>query len=259
MSESGFACPSCGAQVVDADPEGDWMCAECGETHFAPHAAPPPRLPPPEGAQVGVEPLPMPPLPPASTYEGRPAGMRRHFGVCLLLGIVSLGIYFLYWQLRVFGEVDRQEGRPRLAWLWWASFGAVSLAVLLTLSSGLDAIRAGRYDPSRGPAAVFPLLLAGQAAYIAYIGAEGWNLRAASRRRGIDGPAIQAVVALLALTGALHLARILFAWPSAVEVLALPLDLFAYAILQGGLNRYWDAVAQARTASAPAPTAEGTG
>jgi predicted RNA-binding Zn-ribbon protein involved in translation (DUF1610 family) len=29
-----FPCPNCGAEVVDAEREGDWVCAECGEIHL---------------------------------------------------------------------------------------------------------------------------------------------------------------------------------------------------------------------------------
>lgn len=178
--------------------------------------------------------------------------MRRHFGVCILLGLVSLGIYFLYWQLRVFGEVDRQEGRPRLAWLWWTGFAAGAVAVFLTLS----AARAGE----SAPVAALLLVLVAQGSYLAYIGAEGWNLRAASERRGIPGPAIPVVVGFLAISAAVHLLSVVLDWPSPIELVTLPLELFAYAILQDGLNRYWDAVGQSRgTAAAAAPAPEGTG
>ena len=29
-----FPCPHCGAEIVDAEKEGDWVCGECGEIHL---------------------------------------------------------------------------------------------------------------------------------------------------------------------------------------------------------------------------------
>ena len=29
-----FPCTNCGAPVLDAEPQGDWVCGECGEIHL---------------------------------------------------------------------------------------------------------------------------------------------------------------------------------------------------------------------------------
>lgn len=256
-----FPCPSCGHDV-DAEPEEDWVCAGCGEIHHAKAAAPamaavgapgldfarperavqetPPAPAVGERMLVGPESATLPPVP--VRVHGRP----RKFWTGFLLGIVTLGIYYAYWQLRAFGEVDRQEQAPRWAWLWWVwcAFVLVSIAFILQMGT----------QPGEVPAHMLWTFPASHALFIAYIGLEARNLARAGNARGLAMPPVGLVVGLLALASLLQVAPTLMDWPQAALYFGIPFDMLAFAFLQDGINKLWKAVyAEAGSPSPPPP------
>lgn len=79
------------------------------------------QTPPPAGSDVPTPPPPPPPppAPPAGAY-GAPAGygadpshvgQLRSTGVCILLFVVTLGIYGWYWYYQVHEDMKRHTGR----------------------------------------------------------------------------------------------------------------------------------------------------
>src|ERR1044072_1467535 len=105
-----WACPSCGQRSEEmAEEEQEAVAAVPTATELA--------------VRQGVA--------TSSPSCAKPAGGPRSFGACLLLGIVTLGLYFLYWQWRVFREVHDQEGEDGHGALFGAAIGVAALSVIL--------------------------------------------------------------------------------------------------------------------------------
>lgn len=177
--------------------------------------------------------------PRAETLAPRAQGRPRKFWVCVFLGIVTLGIYFWYWQLRVFGEVDRQENTRRWAGLWWASM-VLCLAAFLLLLQVAQGTNPASVADMLAPELVAASMLS-DLVFLAYIGLEARNLRSAGLRRGLAMPPVVLVLAFLGIAGLLQAAA-LWGGPSGLYWIGLPFDLLGYGILQDGLNKYWKAV-----------------
>jgi hypothetical protein len=63
----------------------------------------------------------------------RPAGRERSFAAVVLLTVVTLGIYFLYYQYVVFRDVDHAAGRPH----HWPLFAGHATLLALFLAIGI--------------------------------------------------------------------------------------------------------------------------
>ncbi|MHB8634459.1 MAG: DUF4234 domain-containing protein [Thermoplasmatota archaeon] len=171
-------------------------------------------------------------------------GKARPFWACVGLGVVTLGIYFWVWQLRVFREVDQQERRPGWAWLWWLVWVGGFIGGLGVIAS-FQAVAQGDVAPQdfRLPTWWIPWVTILSALFCLYIALESRSLDRGCQRVGVARPPIVAVVALLAALQILAL--IDHAFPAVVQLIILvPFGLIPYGLLQGALNRYWQGVAK---------------
>ena len=78
---------------------------------------PEPQPPPPAPESVVGAPAPAPGVqpyamaPPVTTAQAGPTGKVRSTGVCILLFVVTLGIYGLFWYAMVHGDMKRHSGQ----------------------------------------------------------------------------------------------------------------------------------------------------
>lgn len=181
------------------------------------------------------------------SYRGPAKGRRRSFGVSLLLGIVTLGLYFLYWQWRVFREVHDQERSRSWSGFMWAAYAMGFVRLVWRLSRGRDPDGFGLAD---GGLPDDLLALAQSALFLAYLLLEIRHLdRLLASRRAAGSEASGWMWA----EGIIGAAASILPEPGniIVGVLGIGVALMAYFRLQDGLNRYWSLV---NVRPAPAPT-----
>jgi hypothetical protein len=257
-----FPCPVCGKPVLASDPGADWMCGTCGEIHLAKGPLAPSILGP-ASALTGETSLTRPfsdqpgthtgtfadlsgPAPPPERLSGRP----RNLWVCVWLGILTLGIYFVAWRYLVFREVARQGGRRHSASLLWAGVGLQFSGAILT---GLS-VKAWDLPAVAGLAFV----LLGAACDLAYVLGGIQMLRTARAAAGLSGslgPGLFAFLyapgqALGAMAGDGELGALI-----AFGIPAFLILLLVFAMLQGDLNEYWRALATRRDGALSRPPA----
>lgn len=197
-------------------------------------------------------------MPAVVTQSVRPA-FERSTLVCILLGVVTFGIYFVYWRHRVFAELHHQEGSShwtRLFWTQLAVEAAGMVSILADLGRALRAIGDAGSTPAVVPAPLTVALLSVAAALLAvYMVRESSALNAAARRRGAG----QCYPWLFVLVAVLGVARVLVAPArTALSVAEIVVALLAYSLVQATLNEYWRralASQQEPPATAPSPTA----
>ena len=108
-------CPNCGSN----NPEDATFCPNCGTSlqNSAPDAnAVPPQTPPPTPQYTGT---PVPPV-------GSPV-QQRNIALCIILSIVTCGIYGLYWIYTLTEDTNRLSGDPNAT-----SGGVVILLSIVT-------------------------------------------------------------------------------------------------------------------------------
>jgi hypothetical protein len=204
-------CPDCGAEGDEDLPEP--TAAESGQPEGPGDLAAPGEATPPAPKRPG---------------PARP----RSFGACLLLGIVTLGIYFLYYQYRVFKEVDEDAGFRHLAGLFWSSFGVLALG-LVAAALAADALGGvPRLFGMLGVLVALPLA--------AYLWLEASQLRRARAALGLAPMAPRN--ALAGLTLAATLTDAFVAHDAARLVLAVAIllgQLSAFWVLHQAIHEYW--------------------
>lgn len=210
-------CSVCGqsAPVPDA---GAALCAVCGarQTMTEPGAA----THPPTHAL------------PAGEWEIRHRN-QRHFGVCLLLGLLTLGLYFIYWHFAVFREVAEREGRS-YAWGLLAGdlavFAATAFYALARYQGPVDEAVL-RTDPWFGAG-----ILVSQALWAAFLVVETQRLNRGLLASGSNLPV--PVYPLPAVIVALTLVN-LFTDSRVVDAIGVVLMLALFYLLHNGINRFW--------------------
>jgi hypothetical protein len=84
--------------------------------------------------------------------SGRPIGKQRSVGICILLYLVTFGIYGIYWSYKTHEEIKRNSGEGVggvLGLVIWIVIGAVS-AFLIPSEVGKMYAARGRTSPVRG-------------------------------------------------------------------------------------------------------------
>ncbi len=168
------------------------------------------------------------------TYHGPP--VPRNGLMCLLLGIVTLGIYFIYYNYRVFAETSRQLGKKHLGGLLVASIIASVAAVVVAFYQLRDVPLGGTLPPTP-PQAIF-LSSVGAVAWSAYLYLE--VARMAQPARAISAPIPPAVLPAIILAG--HALSTLF--PGGISLAFGVLEIAAWLFLNAGINQWWQNIRQ---------------
>lgn len=235
-------CPRCdGWMAVGGD--GRWHCPSCGLASDAEAPAEP-------GEPSALPPLAEPPTPTRRPRLPGPNPLRR-FGACLLLGVVTLGLYFLYYQFKVFREVDRDTGRRHHAMLFIVPVAVGAVARLLAFVWS----RPGAQPPALplAPPALVGLAIGlgglGLAAQALYFFLELGHLRAARAAVGLELRPSRWVLPIFHVLSALP-----FVAPGdpplALALASAAVELLVYLVLNDRVNEYW---LSRRAAAAPAP------
>lgn len=147
-------CPKCGSNNSD----GTAFCASCG----APLSN---EAPTPNGAVPNNS---VPPQTPPPVFNGNPYGgpiEQRNIALCIILSIVTCGIYGLYWIYKLTEDVNKLTGDPNAT-----SGGMVILLSIITCNiymwywlykqgDAIDQVKASRGLPS-GNSGILYLILA---------------------------------------------------------------------------------------------------
>ena len=215
-------CPDCSGWM---EPAGKRLrCPDCGRESDE-------ELPEPTAAAAAIQAGPNPGVEAGPLPMARPPGPAklRRFGICLLLGVVTVGIYFVYYQWQVFREVDADAGRRHHAALFVAALAAGLLAAGGDLALG-----------KASPAWLDLVAPAGALLRASYLWLEAGQLREARARVGL--PATAPRNALYAVTAAGALAGAAFpdgpGFLLSLAGLALA-ELFVYLALHQSIDAYW--------------------
>lgn len=216
-------CPACGK--VFRLVEGEAECPACGWTPKDGDAPRPRTGPARPTSTTGGEP---------STSPGKP----RSILACLLLGVVTLGLYFLFWHYAAFEEMRLHTRTRQRVELFFA-------ALVLNLVAFVWMF----IEPS-----LAALALQGVSAGVmaTYLFLETRHVRATARAAGVPSMAWPAGFFLVA---AFEVASLATTGRTAdlFSVLTVIAALLAYPFVQMTLNDYWRRAKQSH--GAPAPTA----
>lgn len=155
-------CPKCGSN----NPNGTAFCASCGtplSNDAAPNSNPQPNSQ--QNPQYNGVP-PQSPVPPV--FNGNPYGgpiEQRNIALCIILSIVTCGIYGWYWIYKLTEDVNKLTGDPNAT-----SGGMVILLSIITCNiymwywlykqgDAIDQVKASRGLPS-GNSGILYLILA---------------------------------------------------------------------------------------------------
>lgn len=258
-------CPQC-ANVVEAQPGTVARCDRCGYTAPVPAgpavpsptpAAPAPRPGTREATYHGAAPaypaaprapvLPTAyPVQPYAQAPGYPVahpvgpypfypsvhGKPRSFWVSLLLGVVTLGVYFFVWNYKVPGELDREHNQPHATGWYWTSFafqvvGALLIAAGVLATAAEQAARPG-VKPATNVLVVvaYGVYFVATAFFLGYMFKEISKIERYRRERGLAEALAPIWFLLLYIFG---------------SFLLVP-QIVAYFLLQKSVNEVWQNV-----------------
>jgi hypothetical protein len=230
-------CPACGKEFPASE---EPQCPACAWTP-ADGDAPRRRVPP------------APVTPVADAGPSQVPGKPRNILVCILLGVITLGIYFLFWHYAAFEEVRLHTRTRQRVELFWTSITLSVIGVVWVLVEA-GSIRAAGADGFRPSPSVIVLQAAAAGALATYLYIETRHLRQAVRSAGIPSMAWPGGFLLVAALQVAAYARG-DEFPDLLPVLMLIVALLAYPLVQMTLNAYWRQVrASAASASANATT-----
>jgi DNA-directed RNA polymerase subunit RPC12/RpoP len=144
-------CPEC-RSLFEVDSLDGVECTRCGHRAPVKESSNPARLAKPEGWRERA--------------SKRPLGRRRSFALGFAYGVLSLGIYWVYWGFVVMLEVDRHRGRrhdsvlyvmgllPVVGWPLYIAYWIRELGALRKAALTMDV----RPPPSTGRLLTFSLL-----------------------------------------------------------------------------------------------------
>ncbi len=163
-------CPQCGT-VIDAPETGTATCTSCGfSAPVGDRGSRPPAPPTPPQGQATYAPPGQPATyaaPPGQGDSSEVVGKPRGFWTSFFLGIVTIGIYYLVWNYKSFGELDRQHARDHEQVWFWLLFvpyvGTIFFLVYLGKETGKLREYRGQRGMSEGvsPAKMIVLYLLG--------------------------------------------------------------------------------------------------
>lgn len=222
------------------------MCAACGHTHFG--AASPlvdePRLLM-EGPRGIVrlrgpdgQPLPAPAPPP----QPRRYGKVRPFWKCILFGLLTAGLYFVFYQWQAFREVDEHSRQRHLGAIMavgmLASLVVRFLQALQPRAPGESALDLPTTT------ATLALWLLGQAALSLYVVLELQHVKSwLATLAGAPGAAVAAQGLIFAKLAAAFATLAFAASPfilAALVALVIILELLSWVFIVNSLNDGWD-------------------
>jgi hypothetical protein len=243
-AQSEMPCPECpGWMTVQ---EGQWRCDSCGLVSI-PEAEPGAPVPSHDSKSTPAARRPRPPGP----------NPLRRVWVCVVLGIVTFGLYFLYYQFQAFREVDRDAGRRHHAWLFLLALVPWLIAAMgqalwwPPLPHAPSAVDPPSFWLPRPSQVVAELAFASTVLQAIYFFLELGNLRNARADAGLERSPARFFLPLFIIAMA---AILLFAWwpRDAFTFMALAyavVQLMVYTGLNRDINAYWQ---HRRNASAPA-------